>query len=488
MRIRPIALVVCLLAVWPVATATQAPAAPTSVGIGSVVATVFNAWDVPAAAVAVVKDGQIVLSKGYGGATDDLTSFYTASVTKTFTVAALGMLADEGKLRIADPVVKYLPEFATADPALSAQLTVRDLMAHRTGLPRADLLMFSGLSDNEVIGRLKGIAPIVPVRTRLTYQNQMYLALGEIVARLSGKPWSQFVTERLLTPLGMTHSSATGLGHTPPGTTTVQPHARVEGKVSPVSLVPRPPYGAGGINATARDMATWLQFLLGDGTWKGARLLGPQVINATRQPQIVTPPAYMYPDAVLSSYGLGWFLSDYHGHLIVQHGGNGEGWTALVFLQPDLKLGVAVLTNMNSSVMPWAMAYSVADAYAGRTSRDWTQHYLAAERARDSAQAKQRPVASDGAVDPATWAGTYTSPIYGELRIVPAGNGLELQYGSALRATLRPVANGGVAAFWQRSDITAVIGPSILRQTTVGSDTRLGLVLGGDTIEFTRAR
>src|SRR5689334_20496378 len=110
MRIRLIALVVCLLALWPVANATQTPPAPAPAGIASVVANVFNAWDGPAAAVAVVKDGQIVLSKGFGGATDDLTSFYTASVTKTFTVAALGMLADEGKLRIDDPVVKYLPE------------------------------------------------------------------------------------------------------------------------------------------------------------------------------------------------------------------------------------------------------------------------------------------------------------------------------------------------------------------------------------------
>jgi CubicO group peptidase (beta-lactamase class C family) len=355
-------------------------------------------------------------------------------------------------------------------------------------LPRADLLMFSGLSDSEVIGRLKGIAPIAPLRTRLTYQNQMYLALGEIVARLSGKPWSQFVTERVLTPLGMTHSSATGLGHPPTGTTTVQPHARIDGKVSPVSLVPRPPYGAGGINSTGRDMAAWLQFLLGDGTWNGAKLLGPQVINATRQPQIVTPPIYMYPDAVLSSYGLGWFLSDHHGHLIVQHGGNGEGWTALVFMQPDVKLGVAVLTNMNSTLMPWAVAYSVVDAYAGRTTRDWTKHYLTAERARDAAQAKQIPVAGDGTVDAALWTGTYTSPVYGELRIVPVGTGVELQYGTTLRATLRPVVGGGVAAFWQRSDITAVIGPSIVRQTPAGANTRLSLVLGGDTLDFIRTR
>jgi len=488
MRVGPVALVVCLLAAWPVASSTQSPVAPQSVNVGSIADRVYSAWDVPAASIAIVKDGQVVLSNGYGGATDDLTSFYIASVTKTFTVAALGMLADEGKLRIDDPVTKYLPEFATADPALTSQLTVRDLMAHRTGLPRADLLMFSGLSDPAVIGRLKGLAPVAPLRTRLTYQNQMYLALGEIVARLSGKPWSQFVSERVLTPLGMTHSSATGLGHTSAAVTAAQPHARVNGKVSPISLVPRPPYGAGGINSTARDMAAWLQFLLGDGTWNGTKLLGPQVISATRQPQMITPSTYMYPDAVLSSYGLGWFLSDYHGHLIVQHGGNGEGWTSLLFLQPDLKLGIAVLTNMNSTTLPWAMAYSVADAYAGRAGRDWAQYYLNYERARDAAQAKQMPVAIEGVVDAATWVGNYLSPVYGELRIEAAGNTLELQYGSALRATIRPVAGGGVAAFWQRSDIMAVLGPSIVRQVTTGSDTRLSLVLGGDTIDFIRAR
>lgn len=487
MSTRLIALGVCLCLAWPAGAASQS-AAPSPAVIASTVAGIFKAWDVPSAAVTVVKDGEVVLATGFGEATSELTSFYTASVTKTFTVAALGMLAEEGKLRIDDPVVKYLPEFATGDAALTTQLTVRDLMAHRTGLPRADLLMFSGFSDAEVIKRLKGVLPIAPLRTRLTYQNQMYLALGEIIARLSGKPWSQFVTDRILTPLGMSHSSATGLGHTLPGITSASPHARVDGKVRPIPVVPRPPYGAGGINSTGRDMAAWLRFLLNDGVWNGTKLLSPQVIAATRQPQIVTPPIYMYPDATLSSYGLGWFLNDHYGHLIVQHGGNGEGWTALVFLQPDARLGVAVLTNMNSSLMPWAMAYAVTDAYLGRTQRDWTKHYLALERTRDSAQAKQMPAAVEGTVDAATWLGTYTSPVYGDLRIVAAETGVELQYGSNLRATLRLAAGGGVAAFWQRPDVTAVIGPSMVRQTTTGTETRLHLVLGGDTLEFIRAR
>lgn len=487
MTFRISVLVVCLLAAWPAATATQTvTSAPSTPPMESIVASIFAAWDVPGAGVAVVKDGKVVLAKGYGAGTNSDTSFYTASVTKTFTVAALGMLADEGKLRIDDPVVKYLPEFVTADPALTAQLTIRDLMAHRTGLPRADLLMFSGLPDSDVLARLRGLSPAAPVRSRFTYQNQMYLALGEIVARLSGRTWAQFITERLLTPLGMTRSSASGLGHTVAAVAAARPHARINGTVQPIPLVPRAPYGAGGVNTTARDLGQWLQFLLGDGTWNGTRLLGPQVINATRNPQMVTPTAYFAPDAVLAAYGLGWFLNDYHGTLIVQHGGNGEGWTSMVWLQPSQKLGVAVVTNMNNSMMPWAMAYAVADAYAGRPARDWSAHYQAAERARDAAQAKQMPVAVEGAVDAAQWSATYTSPVYGVLRIVESEGRLELQYGPALRATLRPVANG-VAAFW-RPDVLAVVGPSLLRLSTRGTDSLLTLQLGGDTIEFTRAR
>jgi CubicO group peptidase (beta-lactamase class C family) len=485
---RVVVLVVCLLAASPATTARQnPPPAPAAPAVDAMVASIFAAWDVPGAGVAVVKDGQVVLSKGFGPATDADTSFYTASVTKTFTVAALGMLADEGKLRIDDPVVKHLPEFATADPIQTAQLTIRDLMAHRTGLPRADLLMFAGLTDTEVLSRLHGLSPAAPVRSRFTYQNQMYLALGEIAARLSGMSWSQLITDRILTPLGLTRSSAAGLGHTSPTVTAARPHARIDGKVQPVALVPRAPYGAGGVNTTARDLGTWLQFLLGDGTWNGTRLLGSQVINATRNPQIVTPVAYFAPDAVLAAYGLGWFLNDYHGHLIVQHGGNGEGWTSMVWLQPDLKLGVAVVTNMHNTMMPWAMAYSIADAFAGRPARNWTAHFQSAERARDAAQLKQTPVAIDGSVDGSVWRGNYASPVYGSLRIVDTDGRLELQYGPALRATLRPVANG-VAAFWQRSDILAVIGPSLLRTSTRGTDVVLALQLGGDTIEFIRAR
>ncbi len=469
----------------------QAP--PDAARVQAEVARVVKAWDVPGVAVAVVKDGQVVMTGGYGvrrlGRPDPVTAdtaFYTASVTKTFTIAALGVLADQGLIRLDDPVLKHLPDFGTADATLTSQLTIRDLATHRTGLPRADLIMFAGLQDRDVIARMKGLAPVAPLRSRFTYQNQMYLTLGEIIGRLGGGTWSDVVSSRLLTPLAMSQTSAQGLGHTQPSQPAAHPHARLNGAVTPVDLVPRTPYGGGGINSTARDLATWLRFLLGDGTANGAKIVGANVLAATQQPNTIVPPPYFAPDAVMAAYGLGWFLNDYHGHKVVQHGGNGEGWTTVLWMQPDAKLGVAVLTNMHNTMLPWAIAQSVADLYGGRTGRDWVAHFQRAEAQRDAAQAKATPNVTADPVDPAPWSGTWTSPTYGDLTITSGPDGTSLQYGPSLRATLRSVAGGGVAAVWSRSDVLAVLGPSLLRTAARGTETRLALTLGGDTVEFVK--
>jgi CubicO group peptidase (beta-lactamase class C family) len=484
-----------LLALVPVIQAQSPAPTPTAAALDAAVSATVRAWNVPGVAVAVVRDGRVVLSRGFGvqragesATVDDATAFYTASITKTFTVTALGMLADAGKLRIDDPVGKYLPEFGVADPDTTRLATVRDLMAHRTGLPRADLLMFSGLSNDEVLTRLKRVPSAAPLRTRFTYQNQMYLALGELTARLSGSSWQSTVESGILSRLGMTDSNAAGLGR-PAGRNAAVPHAIVNGVVSPVEFVPRAPYGAGGLNASARDLAKWLQFQLGDGTWQGTKLVNPQVLTAPQQPNAITAPTIWTPDATFLLYGLGWFISDYHGHKVVQHGGNGEGWTSLLWMMPNEKLGIAVLTNMHNTLLPWAIAHTVADAYGGGGRGAWDAYFLEAERSRSAAQARQAPKAGTGELDASSWVGTWDSPVYGPLTITSADGRVSLRYGPSLSGDLAPGATASDAVLtWQRSDVLAVLGPSALKRSTRGTDSVLSINLAGDVAEFVKVK
>jgi len=478
-----LALALAALTLAPHAAAQSgATAAPALDGLAR---QIVQRFDAPGVALAVVKDDQVVLTRGFGvrrlgepAPVDDHTVFYTASVTKAFTVTGLGMLADQGKFRMDDPIVRHLPEFALADKALGDALTIRDLMAHRTGLPRADMLMVSGLSNAAVLGRLAGLAPAAPLRSRFSYQNQMYLALGLMLERLAGVSWTRFIEDRVLQPIGFRDGNAGGLGHWPASAAAASPHARGAKGVAAIDLVPRDPYGAGGVNASATDMAAWLRFQLGDGTANGARLVGANVLAAQQAPNILVPPNITMPGAVLAAYGLGWFVHDYHGHKIVQHGGNGEGWTSLALMMPDQRLGVAVLTNMHNSALPYALAFAIADRVLGREGRAWADEYLAVER-RLGPPPLGAP-SSPATALAATSAGTYEHPVYGRATVSLAEGRLRFEYG-----TLRGVIDG-TTVIWQRSDMAAVLGPG--RATLQDGETKLLLETGGERVEFTRVR
>ncbi len=479
----PTVLTVLLLS--PAAVPAQAPAL-TRESVESIARDLFGQFDAPGMAVAVVKDGQVLLTRGLGvrrqgepAAVDEHTLFYTASVTKAFTVTALGILADQGKFRVDDPVVKHLPEFAIADAGHGSALTVRDLMSHRTGLPRADLLMVSGQSNAAVLERLRGLVPQAPIRTRFSYQNQMYLALGMMLERLSGMAWSRFVEAHVLGPVGWVDGNAGGLGHWPARAAAASPHARTPTGATAVDLVARDPYGAGGVNASAADMAAWLRFQLGDGTANGARLVSANVLAAQHAPNILTPGNLSMPSAVLTSYGLGWFVHDYFGHKVVQHGGNGEGWTSLVLMIPNARLGVAILTNMHNSTLPYATAFSLVDRVLGRTGRDWAGDFRAAER---KLGPPSLPPASPDTVAPdATSAGEYEHPVYGRARLSITETGaMQFEYGT-LRGAL-----DGTTVTWTRSDMRAVLGPG--RVSIQGATSGLLLYAGGERIAFTRVR
>lgn len=341
-------------------------------------------WEVPGVAIAIVKNDQIVLAKGYGvrklgeaTPVDEKTLFAIGSSSKAFTAAAVAMLVDEGKVKWDDPATKHLPGFQLSDPYVTREMTVRDLLAHRSGLDRAEFIWISTPFDrDEILRRISFVKPASSFRSKFGYQNIMYLAAGQTVAKVSGKSWDDFINERIFTPLGMSSSSTT-IRALASQNNVAAPHGKIEGKVQTISWRNIDNIGpAGSINSNVVDMAQWVRLQLSEGSYKGTRLISSGAMKEMHEQQTIIrkePPwSLLMPDANFLSYGLGWFLHDYRGRKVVQHGGNIDGMSALVAMIPEEKLGVVILTNMNGTSLPTALMYKVFDAYTGAPAKDWS--------------------------------------------------------------------------------------------------------------------
>ncbi|MDD5543765.1 MAG: serine hydrolase [Acidobacteriia bacterium] len=360
-----------------------------------------QAFEVPGIAVAVVKDGQVVMAKGYGvrklgdsTPVDANTLFGIASNTKAFTAAALAILVDEGKLRWDDRVIDHLANFQMSDPYVTREMTVRDLLVHRSGLGLgAGDLMFWPHTDftrGEIIHNLRYVKLATSFRSHYAYDNVLYLVAGQIIPAVTGKPWEQFIKERLLDPLGMVHSN-TSVAAFRPGDDIAAPHAKVEGKLTAISynnLDNNAPAGA--LNSCVNDMTKWLIVQLNHGLLRKTST-GEERLFSERQSRemwsaqtivpIGDPPpplAALRPN--FSAYGLGWGLTDYRGKKIVSHTGGLAGLVSRVTLVPDLKLGIVVLTNAEEGGAFQAITYHILDAYLGAPATDWVQAYLDAKK------------------------------------------------------------------------------------------------------------
>jgi len=373
---------------------TTAPRPLDQAAVDAAVARTLNAFDVPGMAVAVVKDGQVVMAKGYGVSSlktrapvDANTLFGIASNTKAFTTAALGLLVDEGKLRWDDKVTDYLPEFKMYDPYVTAEFTVRDLLCHRSGLGLGvgDLVRYPDSADftlKDVIHNLRYFKPASSFRSKYDYDNTLYLVAGEVVARIAGQPWTAFVEARLLKPLGMSRS-ATSFSRLPDPTNVVDAHALVEGRVQVVRRhlgnINDPTgalFSAGGIYSSVADLSKWAMMLLG-GPGAPVALLKPATQHELWSPQTILPvgpvPAVPSPfsyNTHFSAYGLGWVLRDVRGYKEVSHTGGTTGMVTKVTLLPELHLGIIVLTNQESDAAFTAVTTTVEDHYLGMTGLD----------------------------------------------------------------------------------------------------------------------
>lgn len=415
-------------------------------------AQVLKEFEVPGLAIAIVKDGKVVLAKGYGvrklgepQPVDENTLFGIASNTKAFTSALLAMLVDEGKISWDDPVVKHLPGFQLYDSYVTREMTIRDLLTHRSGLGlgAGDLLWWppTDYSRDELVRRLRFIKPASSFRSRYAYDNVLYMVAGQIITAVTGKSWDDFLEERIFAPLGM-KTSNTNVMDFSSSVDVATPHARFEGKVHTIS--PQPlnnvaPCGA--INSSVSEMARWLIAQLNRGAISGGRRLfserqsremwSAQTILPLNDP----PPHLSALRANFAAYGLGWGLTEYRGFKTVSHTGGLLGYVSRVTLVPDLNLGVVVLTNQQSGGAFQSLTYRVLDHYMNAPATDWTAAFKKSEANSEAlaatvakGQAAKRVTDSKPSLPLAKYAGRYTDAWYGDIVISLENDKLLLQF------------------------------------------------------------
>jgi CubicO group peptidase (beta-lactamase class C family) len=407
----------------------------------SFVESVRQQFEVPGISVAVVKDGKVLLAKGYGvrklGApekVDGKTLFGIASNTKAFTATAIGLLVEEGKLEWDAPVVKYLPWFQLSDPYVTRELTVRDLLVHRSGLGlgAGDLLWWpqSTYNRKEIARRLRYIPLATSFRSAYAYDNVLYLVAGEVIEAVSGQTWEDFVAKRILTKVGMTNSNVRCSAATGKGNIAV-PHAKISGIVRVVNTFSSDNVNpAGGINSCAEDMAKWLICQLDSGrVADGSNLFSASTARqlwseVTPIPIGDPPPELAQLKINFSGYALGFGVRDYRGKKLVTHTGGLPGYLSQVSMIPELELGVSVLTNQESSAAFRAISNFLLDHFLGAETFDWItayKMYVARTDSLDIAAEQNAMLVRDTNSHPSLalekYTGIYTDAWYGDVII-----------------------------------------------------------------------
>ena len=396
-------------------------------------------WKCDGFAIAIVQDGKVILSKGYGLRdvkknlpVTEKTLFAIGSATKSFTVTSLGVLVDQGKLDWDKPVRDYLPDFKMWDPFATERMTPRDLVTHRSGLPRHDLMWYSSpFSRQELFDRLRYLEPNKDFRTTFQYQNLMFMTAGYLAGHVAGTTWEQLVHQVIFEPLGMTNSNFS-ITESQKTADFSQPYQVVNDIPVDIPFRNIDSIGpAGSINSNIEDMTKYVMMHLAKG--KG-------VVSATNEMQMMTPQMAIQapsPDKELGdlSYGMGFFVTTYRGHKFVHHGGNIDGFTALVAFLPQDNIGLVILTNQNSSPLPAVVAYNVWDRLLGMDQVDWTarvkQQRALTKKSEQDAKQKGYTTQRTGthpSHELAEYAGEYEHPGYGIVKIEYVGGSLKIDY------------------------------------------------------------
>ncbi len=407
----------------------------------------MQAWNVPGLALVIVKDDQVLHSKGYGireigkpGKVDEHTLFAIGSNTKPFTTTAMGLLVQDGKLAWDDPVTKYLPDFKLYDLHAAQMITIRDLLCHRGGLGTwaGDILLSSSYSTEEIVRRIQHIPPDYSFRAGYGYSNLMFITAGLIIEKVSGMSWDEFIQKRIFEPLGMT-DSVTNARYFGERANIAVPHEDIKGNLQTVTQHAETHVGAAGsICASAADISLWLRMQINNGSLGGKQIVDPAIINETRTPHTIMKLRAMekklFPSRHFSAYGLGWMLNDSHGRLAVRHTGGVNGMLSITLLIPEEKIGIAVLTNKLPNAAYIIVPHYLTEVMLGLPPKDWIKIYMDLEQ-QENLKVEQAKIQKAGSrinnTHPSLaleqYVGLYDSLILGGATVSLKGSGLHIQ-------------------------------------------------------------
>jgi CubicO group peptidase (beta-lactamase class C family) len=426
-----------------------------------------STWNVPGAAVGVIRGDEVLLLEGFGvsrlgtdAPVDAETLFELGSATKTFAATTAAIAVEEGLLEWQTPLQHILPGFRLRDPMLQQRLTLLDALTHRSGIGRNDVLWLSGASPEEVLRGLQHIEPAAGFRETFAYSNVMYMLAGAAVAAVYGRPWEQVVAERVFTPLGMTRSrfgAVDGLQNV------AWPHVQLGDTVLP-ARTPRTHVGAAGaVLSSAAELITWMRYQL--------RAEGQvEALRAARVPLPLAAFGPQYARATHLAYGAGWFVADYAGSLLVDHIGGHGGMVALITLLPNEDIGVVVLANHGDNLLPIAVTNHVLDLLLGLDERPWNDDLhawwdgvRAARKAAALAPGGERRASAPPSLPLRDYEGSYTSPVYGETHLEAGPIGLVLRHGRNLVGDLLHWHHDTFRITWQDPFVRAILGPGFAK-------------------------
>lgn len=378
-------IVILLLTLSPAPSRAEFGRGPTPesqlADLDSFITKAIKDWKVPGLAIAVVQDGEVIHSKGYGFRNfknrlpvTPKTLFAIASVTKSFTVSSLGILVDQGRLDWDEPVRKFVPSFRLYDPVASEQMTPRDLVTHRSGLPRHDLVWYnSTLSGEELFERLPYLEPSKAFRSTYQYNNLMFMAAGHLVAQVSGTTWQDFVRQRILLPLGMQQTTFSVFDSQRSSDFAIA-YAEVDEEFKEFSFPYDQSGSAGSINSNLEDMTQYLIFHLNKGKYGQQQILSEESIRQMHTPQMAIPGVPLWSELGHSSYGMGWIISTYRGHRLVHHSGGGS-FNALATFLPQQNIGMVILVNRGGTPVMDVVSYAVYDRLLGLDQVPWNDRF-----------------------------------------------------------------------------------------------------------------
>lgn len=431
----------------PAPVTDTVPSEPALQGLDAFITDAMRAWRVPGVSISIVRDGRVILAKGYGvrdlatGAPmTEETIFPIQSESKAFTAFSAGLLVDEGRLDLDSPISTYIPGFRMHDPVATLEVTIRDFLTHRSGLPSHGWLWLTNdvLTRRQAMDRMPHLPSAAPMRTIWRYANLGYVAAAQAVENVAGIPWERFVESRVFEPLGMTR------------TTFSRERAEADPNHAGGSMwrggrdVPTPMQGTtpltnstGGIYSTAEDMAQWMILQLGEGSYGGRQIMRPETLAQMHSPQMITNRPVPPPEFTSSAYGLGWFVESYRGEVLVEHGGNHWGVSSALGLLPARELGISVYANQDGD-FPMFLMLDIVDRFIGASGgRVWTRDMLAEKEAGEAEQLERERNREQGRVGDAPpsrpladFTGTYVHPGYGAITIALEGGALVAQTNS----------------------------------------------------------